>query len=165
MVYACAMKKFKLIESLYNYALVIRGVDGLVDLFFAGLLSVTSTQGLTGLVLRALSREFIEDPNDFVANWLLNFAKTLSVDAHLFIVLYLLGNGMLKVFLFFSLWFKKQWMYLPAFVFLILFIVYQGQRLLHSFSWTFFLLMLFDVFIAYMVFGNYRVVLRAKRRE
>lgn len=161
--YDLSMAKSKFLDNFYHYALAIRGFDGFLDLIFGGLIYFSSSRTLVGLLLKFLSEELLEDPHDFIANRLLGFAQSISVETRLFIALYLAANGLIKLFLALSLWFKKQWIYPAALVLLLMFIFYQTYRLSYNFSWLLLVLIIFDLFIAGMVFKKYRQGVKEKK--
>lgn len=157
------MAKVKFFNNIYYYALAIRGFDGLLDLVFGGIIYFSSSRALTALLLKFLSEELIEDPHDFMANWLLGLAQSVSLETRLFIALYLAVNGLLKLFLALSLWLKKQWVYPAALFLLAVFIAYQIYRVTYHFSWLVLILILFDVYLALMVFKKYRQTIQEKK--
>ncbi len=92
------------------------------------------------IVALLTQHEIAEDPHDVVANALRNAAAHLTTDAQVFGGIYLLGHGLVKVFLAAELLRGRRWAYLPAISFLCVFIGYQVYRL--TVHWSVFLLLL-----------------------
>ncbi len=92
-------------------------------------------QFLVDLVSWVFKEEFAEDPRDLLATYLLQSVQHLSLSTQHFAALYLLGHGIIKLWLITGLLRERLWYYPLALVVFGLFIVYQLYRFdfTHSF--------------------------------
>ncbi len=155
--------KEKNIDQLFKASLVVKAVDGFLETAGGILLLVVSPATLNSIVATLTQHELAEDPRDFLANYITHLASTLSANTLMFASAYLLVDGGLKIFLAVAVIKKKTWAYVPALVFLSVFIVYQLYRFVYSGSLVLLLLALFDVLVALLVWREY--VRSSKRRQ
>jgi uncharacterized membrane protein len=133
----------------------IKGIDGLLELV-GGLLFLTVPHDAVGRIVTVLTQhELGEDPHDLVATALRAAAGRLTADMQLFAALYLLTHGVVKVFLAVELLRGRRWSYLPAIIFLCLFISYQVYRLTVHWSVLLLFLACLDVFITVLIAREY----------
>lgn len=107
-------------------------------------------------VLWVTRDEFAEDPHDFVANFLLHTAQHLSVNTQRFAAIYLLGHGVIKLWLIVGL-LREKLGYFPVSIGVFgLFIAYQVYRFTFTHSIWLLLLTLLDVAIIALTWHEYR---------
>jgi uncharacterized membrane protein len=150
-------KRRSLLDRTFFVSLVLKGLDGAVELIAgAALLVVTPAQ--IAAVTRALTRhELREDPHDPIANALVHYTSTVSVSATLFGAIYLLAHGIVKVVLVVAVLRNRLWAYPWLIAFLVAFIGYQGYELIVHFTWGLVALTAFDIFIVVLTVREYRV--------
>jgi uncharacterized membrane protein len=85
-----------------------------------------------------------------------SYAQSFTVSTSLFLALYLLSHGIIKIILVVALLQQKLWAYPWLIVFLSIFIVYQIYRLVLSMSLGLLALTLFDIFIVGLTVIEYR---------
>lgn len=108
------------------------------------------------LVLWVTKDEFAEDPHDLVANFLLHAVQHLSVDAQNFAAIYLVGHGVIKLWLIVGLLRKRLW-YFPVSVMVFgLFIGYQIYRFTFTHSVWLLLVTALDIVIIVLTWHEYR---------
>ena len=146
----------KILKKLFDVLVILKGIDGVLELFAGAAVLFVSTGYVSSLADTLTRRELVEDPKDLIANSILNFAHSLSADAKLFIALYLILHGVIKLFLVVNLLRRKLWAYPAAMVFLGLFLAYQIDRLTYSFSIPFLALSVFDAILLVLVWHEYR---------
>ena len=156
------MFKTKIFNFYYKLALALKGLVGLLEIAGGLFLYYSSASAINNFWLKLLHEELIEDPRDAIANWLVGFFQSLSVELKFFLVLYLAVNGIIKLFLVSGLWLKKNWVYPIALVILAAFIVYQIYRLSFHFSAFILFSVIDDAFIFIMVWRDWRQVLQNK---
>jgi len=118
------------------------------------------TETIVSLMLRYGRSELLEDPRDLLANRLLDFARTFSVEAHHFFALYLLSHGVIKAVLVAGLLREKLWAYPASFAVFGAFIVYQLYRFSYTQDFMLLVLSVFDVFVIYLAWHEYRLLKR-----
>ena len=149
-------KKGTLLYRVFRISLVIKGIDGALELI-GGTLFLFVKPDTIGTVVGFLTRrELAEDPKDFLANLLVHAAKQLSVSTEIIAGIYLLAHGVIKVGLVIGLWKDVRWIYPIALVFLGVFILLELGRLFEIFSIGIFVALLFDLFILTMVWFEFQ---------
>lgn len=144
------------VDRVFRVSLWLKGADGVLELLGGLLLLVVPPDALGSLVGWLTRHELSEDPNDFIANFLLGQAANLSKSATLFGALYLISHGIVKLVLVVAVLREKLWAYPWMIAFLIVFIVYQVYRLTLTPSVWLILLTIFDAFIVVLTRIEYR---------
>lgn len=72
--------------------------------------------------------ELVEDPHDFVASYLVDWAEHFSMGTKSFYAYYLLSHGAVKLLLVVGLMKEKSWAYPVSLAVMALFIIYQLYR-------------------------------------
>lgn len=148
----------------FKTGLVLKLVDGCLEL--GGALAVWLVQPSTvdRIAHFVTDAELATDPNDFLANYVLHTAHRYSSSGtRLFVALYLLAHGIVKVAMVIALFRGRRWAYPALIVSLSLFILYQGYRMIVRPSWGLAALTLFDIAIVWLVEREYRRIRSAER--
>ena len=116
------------------------------------------TGAVTSIVQFLVQGELIEDPNDFIANSIQHYLPYFSEHSQLFAAFYLLSHGVIKIFLVVGLLRNKLWAYPSAIVVYFLFIAYQLYRFTYTHSVFLVLLTVFDLFVIWLTWHEYKVV-------
>ena len=157
------MNKIGRDERLHRYfrwAILLKGLDGLLELAGGLLLWVTSPAAIGAFVATLTQHELSTDPHDLVANWLLGATSHLTADGLAFGTVYLLAHGVVKVVLAVAVLREKHWAFPPMMAFLGVFILYQVYRVGLSHSLLLAALTAFDMVVLALVHREYRVLLR-----
>lgn len=143
---------------LFKIGVVIKGIDGALEAIAGMALCFTSTAALQNLVDVLTQGELQEDPNDFVANHLVNFFHQLSVNTEHFAAVYLMTYGFTKVGLAIGLLQGKLKAYPAALVILGLFLGYQIYRFSHNHSLGLAFVSLLDLAILVVIWRDYQMM-------
>jgi uncharacterized membrane protein len=122
---------------------------GLVALFVA-------KQHLANIVHWVFRDEFAADPHDLIATYFLHAVQNLSVGAQHFAALYLLGHGIIKLWLVIGLLREKLWYYPVALAVFGAFIVYQLYRFTDTHSAWLLVITAVDVAVIVLTWHEYR---------
>ena len=152
-----------LLDSTFNIALILKGLDGVLELVGGVLLLVVSPDTLNALARRLTQHELSQDPHDFFAKHLLHVTANLH-STQTFGAVYLLTHGLVKLIVVVGLLRREHWAYYFAFVFLGGFVIYQIYRLTYAPSAGLALLTLFDLVIIWLTWREYRKM-RSQRAE
>src|SRR5574340_269515 len=120
-----------LLDKTFNITLILKGLDGLLELVGGILLLVISPDALSHLARRLTQHELSQDPHDFFAKHLLHVTANLH-HTQTFGAFYLLTHGLVKLVIVIGLLRREHWAYYVAFVFLGGFVVYQIYRLTYA---------------------------------
>lgn len=148
--------KEKQIHLLFEIGVVIKGIDGALEVIGGVALLFTPTAALRNLVDWLTAGELQEDPTDFVANHLDRFVHQLSISTEHFAAIYLLVYGIVKVGLVIGLLRGKIWAYPTALIVLGLFLCYQIYRFSHTHSWLLGFFSLIDLAILAFIWREYK---------
>lgn len=146
----------KQIHLLFKIGVTIKGVDGALEAIAGVALFFTSTASLRNLVDWLTQGELEEDPNDFVANHLVDFFHHLSVSTEHFAAVYLLAYGLVKIGLVAGLLREKLWSYPTALTVLGLFLCYQIYRFSHNHSPGLAFVNVLDLIILAVIWRDYQ---------
>lgn len=143
------------LDRLYRIALWVKGVDGALEMV-GGLFLLFITQTTLGQLVTFLTqRELSEDPRDWIAIHLRDAVSQLPPNTKLFASMYLLGHGVIKLFLMVGLLRNLRWSYRPAIAFLLIFVGYEVYRMSLRFSLALFVVSLLDAVIVLLVWREY----------
>jgi len=142
------------LDRTFNIALILNGLDGLLELLGGVLLIVLSPVTLNRLAENLTQHELSQDPHDFIVHRLLRLTANLH-DTQTFGAVYLLTHGLVKLVIVVGLFRREHWAYYFAFVFLGGFVVYQVYRLTYAPSVGLALLTVFDIFIIWLTWREY----------
>jgi uncharacterized membrane protein len=153
------MKNFlkeKNVHLIFEISLVLKGLHAIIEIV-GGIATFFITKAfLVKTVLSFTQDELINDPHDFVANYLVHAARDFSIDAQHFIALYLLVHGVVKVFLIAGLLREKMWAYPLSLTVFGAFIVYQLVTFASTHSLWLIFLTLLDLIVIILTWHEYR---------
>jgi uncharacterized membrane protein len=150
------LEKLPLLDRVFDVSITLKGLDGVLEVLGGLLLLFLTPQRLNAIVEFLTQHELSQDPRDFLATHLLSYARNFTASTALFLALYLLSHGIIKIVLVVALLQQRLWAYPWALVFLGVFIVYQIYRLALHLSLGLLALTLFDIFIVGLTVLEYR---------
>lgn len=125
------------IQLAFRISLLLKSLFALGEII-GGMVAFFVSKGFLLRTVGVLTEgELTEDPHDLIANYLLHSAQGLSAGTQLFVALYLLSHGGIKLWLIIGLLREKLSYYPVAIVIFAVFIVYQLNRFsfTHSLWW------------------------------
>jgi uncharacterized membrane protein len=149
-------KNYSLIHKSFEIGILLKGIDGILEIIGGILLKSFSPARLDKLIVLLTQHELSEDPKDFIANHLIKWGSTLSISTQNFGALYLISHGAIKLIFVILLWKRKIWAYPLTIVFLIIFIIYQIYRYTISHSIFLIVLTIFDIIMILLTFLEYK---------
>jgi uncharacterized membrane protein len=141
----------------FQIGILLKGLDGLLELAGGGALLLTSQQAIRDAVAWLTRKELLEDPGDFVANHLSHLAVHLSIGTQHFAAAYLIVHGVVKLGLVIGLLRDVRGSYPAALAVLTAFIAYQCYRLAHQPSASLLLLTVIDVAVVLLIAREWRL--------
>jgi uncharacterized membrane protein len=152
-----------LLDKIFEGGIIIKGVTGALEFIAGLLLFFVKPAQVHDLIVAVTQKELIEDPNDFVANTLLNWTHTLGGMNFHFLIAYLWIHATVKLIAVIGILRNQMWAYPFSLITLGLLMLYQ---LYHIFfvqvSVGMILLTVFDVFILWLIWREYTTVRRIK---
>jgi len=144
------------IHLLFEVSLWLKGVFALSEVIAGVAAYFISQQFLLSIVLWVTKEEFAEDPHDLVANFLLHAVQNISISTQKFAAFYLLGHGVIKLWLIIGLLRRRLWYYPVAMVVFALFIAYQLYRYTFTYSVWLLLVTVLDIVVIALTWHEYR---------
>jgi uncharacterized membrane protein len=153
------------LDKTFKVGLVLKGLDGVLEVAGGILLLFLSPNAIQHLVRVLTAHELSEDPHDLVARYLLHTTAHLSHGTTLFGAIYLLSHGIAKVVLVALVLRDRLWAYPWLIALLLAFIAYQLYQIIAvHFSAGLTALTVFDAFLVWLTWREYRSK-RARQRE
>jgi uncharacterized membrane protein len=149
-------KPHNLLDRIFEVGIILKGLDGLIEVIGGLTLLFVTPDTINVLVASWTRGELSQDPHDFVATHLLKTAHGLTGSGLLFGALYLLSHGLVKIVLVVAVLKNKLWAYPWLIAFLVAFIFYQLYRMWYTPSLALAALTVFDVFIAWLTYLEWR---------
>jgi uncharacterized membrane protein len=148
-----------LFDKVFEYGILIKGIDGVIEALTAVALIFISPQRLQGLVVLATHRELSTDPNDFISNFLIHTSHNFTNSARLFFIVYLAIHAAVKIVSVVGLLRNKMWAYPFALISLGLLTLYQVYDIIFGAGSIFVVLLtVFDVAILALIWREYKKV-------
>jgi uncharacterized membrane protein len=144
------------LHHLFQAAVVVKGVDGVLELIGGALLFFVSPSTLHRLVAVLTQHELAEEADDWLVMALRRLAESLSMETRQFASAYLIGHGLLKVFLAVSLLRERLWAFPLALSVLTLFVAYQLHRFSRTHSTVLLALTVLDMVVMVLIWREYR---------
>ena len=157
-----ATHKNDALDKTFNATLLIKGLDGILELVGGILLLIISPDTINNWAKSLTQNELSKDPHDFIARHLLHFTGHLH-STQFFGAMYLLIHGVAKLVVVVGLYRREHWSYYVAFAFLGGFGIYQIYRLTVHFGILLFLLTIFDGVILVLTTLEFRRMRAARR--
>lgn len=147
-----------LLDKFYEIGIVIKGIDGLLELI-GGILVLTLSPTTINGITRFLTENALQnDPHNFIATHIAKAGAHLAAGHNFFAAAFLLTHGIVKVGLVTALLLNKMWAYPWALGLLGLFLIYQIYQLITAPTFGMALLSILDAIIIYLVYREWQKV-------
>lgn len=145
-------------ELLFRVGVFLKGLDGAAEIAGGIALWAVSPGSIAQVVGMLTQDEIAEDPHDFVANHLRYAASRFSVGSEHFMAIYLLGHGVVKIFVVVALLRNRLWAYPIALIVFGGFVVYQIYRFTLTGGAGLIALSVIDLVVIWFIWLEYRAV-------
>jgi uncharacterized membrane protein len=142
-------------DRFFAIGIILKGLDGVLELVGGAFLLFVPPAQIHHLAILVTQPELTDDPNDFIANHILQGASGLTDHVVFFTALYLLAHGVVKVVLVTALLLDKLWAYPWMIGVLVIFILYQFYQLSVTPSLGLVALTVFDILIVVLTWHEY----------
>ena len=145
-----------ILRKLFDIGIIIKGIDGVLEFIGGILFLIVSHDALNDLVGTLTQHELDQDPNDHIANAIVNYVAALPDGTKIFGSLYLILHGLVKIGMVWGLWRDKLMAYPISIGVISLFIVYQTYRIIFlHFSWPLLVFTVLDSIIILLIYHEW----------
>jgi uncharacterized membrane protein len=144
------------LHRLFQMAVVVKGIDGVLEFIGGVLVLFVSPTRLHRVVVGLTQHELAEESDDWLVMTLRHLAESFSVETRHFASAYLIGHGILKVFLAASLLREQLWAFPLALSVLTIFVAYQLHRFGRTHSTVLLALTVLDTLVMVLIWREYR---------
>ena len=150
------LKRGDLLDKAFVVGIVLKGLDGVLEVVGGLLLLVVSPATIDALARALTQHELSQDPHDLLATHLLHYTGTLTGSSVRFAAVYLLAHGVVKIVLVTALLRNQLWAYPWTIAFLLAFIGYQLYRMTFAPSIGLAGLTIFDAVVTWLTWREYQ---------
>lgn len=143
------------LDKVFEYGIILKGLDGLLELLAALFLLFIRPEQIQGFVAFVTHKEILEDPHDFLANFLIHSTSDIHAMTVTYAIIYLLIHATIKLVAVIGILRKQLWAYPFSLITLGGLVVYQVYSMIDSFSVGMLLLTIFDVVILWLIWREY----------
>ncbi len=142
-------------HAFFEMGIFIKGFNGIWETISGLAVLFVSKAALTGGFILLTQNELLEDPNDYLTNFLTHLAQNVSVNTKTFAAVYLIFHGVLNLFLTVQLYRKRHWAYIFTIWVVSLFVVYQIYRIFLHYSGILIVLTIIDILFIILTWHEY----------
>ena len=158
-------RKEKNIHQLFRISVLIKGTISFFEIVAGILVFFITPEVINKIVGLLINGELAEEKSGFLTINLLHLANQYSVGTEIFIAFYLLSRGLIKFLLVVALLKNKLWAYPASIGLLWLFVAYQIYQIIKAGSVFIIALTIFDFFVIYFIWKEYKIVKRNKLKS
>ena len=145
--------KEKYIFWIFEYSLLLKAINSVWEIALGTF--ILFDQSLKDTILTLTQNEIIEDPHSFFAPHIQHMILRWSHGTLLFIAIWLLAQGFIKIFLIIGMMKKKIWIYPVAMYAFFAFVFYQIYRFSHTHAPLLIVFSIFDIITILLIQHEY----------
>jgi uncharacterized membrane protein len=145
-------------DKIFEYSILIKRVGGALELLGVFRLFFIHPEQIYGFIAVVTQKELFKDTNDHIATLSLHAATSIRHGSVLFAIIYLLIHGIIKLAAVTGILRQQLWAYPFSLIALGLLMIYQLYSIYEKPSVEMILLTLFDMFISWLIWQEYRQV-------
>lgn len=146
----------RLVGVLFRVSLLFKGLFSVLEIVGGALGYVLSQHAIVGFVMALTQEELTKDPDDRVAQYLMDAVGNLSLSSQHFAALYLFSHGVVKTFLIVGLLRQRLGYYPLSILAFALFVVYQLYRFQTTHSIWLLVFTVVDIAVIALTVQEYR---------
>lgn len=150
----------RIIHDFFLFTIILKGINGVWEIALGLAFLVFGRQTLSWAAM-AVHQVFAGSSGRLAGAYLQRQAENVSPGTQYFLAVYFLFYGLVNFFLVAALFRRKHWAYPVAIVFFSLFIVYQFWRVYLHHSGLLFWVTVFDIFLVWPIYLEYKNVKKA----
>ena len=146
------------IHEVFEIGILLKGANAVIEIIFG--IVLLFTMQIADTLTAFVENQLLDDPTDFFATHVDTITRYLTPQFQLFGALYLLSHGIVKIVLVWGLLKNRLWAYPASLAVLVLFIVYQVIKYMENHPIILAALTVFDIVIIWLIWHEYRAVLK-----
>jgi uncharacterized membrane protein len=146
------------IYRFFEVAILLKGANAVLEIVGGVLALLISPSFVQSITTYFTAAELGQDPDDFIATHLRSLAEQYVAGGHVFIALYLLSHGIVKIILVIGLLKNKMWAYPASLVIFGCFTIYQAYLFSHHPTVAMAGLAVFDLVVMWFIWREWVVV-------
>jgi uncharacterized membrane protein len=147
------------IYRFFEISILLKGANAVLEIAGGLLALVVSPATVQGVTAYFTNAELGQDPDDFIASHLAQWADAYATGPHqMFIALYLLSHGIIKIVLVVALLVGATWAFPAAIGVFSAFALYQLYLLLGHYTLGMLTLTVFDLIVIAFIWREWQVV-------
>lgn len=150
-------------ELLFRIAIVLKGLDGVLEAAGGAILLVTRPDWIVHIASVLTWHWVVAHPDRAVAQHLYNSVQHISASSERFAAMYLIAHGIVKIGLVAALLKDVRWAYPTAMIVFAAFVVYQLHRFTVTHAILLIPLSLFDLVVIGLIWLEYRRTARGNQ--
>lgn len=150
------MKKSNVIHVSFDIALLLKGLNAIVEIVGGIILYFFSPEKLKEIIKLITGEELAENPNSFFMNHLAAYGQNFSISSLKFGMFYLISHGIIKIIIVLLLWREKLWAYPFSIFAFTAFVIYQTNRYFSSHSILLLVLNALDIIVIILTILEYK---------
>lgn len=146
----------KTYQSFFRVGIIIKTLIGLGEVVLGLVFAFLSYDTLRQVVFALVGGELMENPRDFIWEYIFRIFQGFSVTPQLVWAFIFLSHGIVNIFLLVELWRNKLWIYPASAVIFSGFIAYQFYKLTFAPSILLWLIIILDIAVVILIIHEYR---------
>lgn len=146
----------------FHIGLVLKGLFDAGEIISGFLMFFLTPDRMNQLIAVISKEELFEDPTDLIMNYLISVSQVYSLSAQHFTTYYLLSHGGVKLIILILLWQKKLWAYPVSCLMFLVFIIFQMQRFMSTYSFVLLFLSFLDGLMIVLTILEYKNIRNIK---
>ncbi len=143
-------------HRLFNISLFLKGLTGVFEIILGVAAAFISRDLLLYWVNLLTRRELLQDPGDVFAQYMITTAQQYSISAQLFVSVYFLIHGFVKILLIYALLKQKLWAFPVAIIVFGLFLACQIYEYIQSPQLSLVVLSVLDIIVIVLTYIEYK---------
>lgn len=152
--------KENVFEKIFKISVIWRIFYGICKFITGIILLKIVPSEILKLFYSAGSKELVEDPNDFLINFIGHYIEKISSDTLIFIAVYLIFWGLADAILSYFLYKKVLWSYPVSLSLIGIFTVYEVLRFISTYSSMILFFIIIDLIIFFIIYREFGKIKR-----
>ncbi len=146
------------VKLYFQIGVVAKGVVSFFEIVAGVVAFFIPVSAITDFVVYLAQGELVDDPNSFLATHLMSLAHQFYYTSSVFIGVYLISRGTVKLTLIIALLRDKLWAYPSALTVLGIFVTFQMYEIVKKGVFILALLTALDLIVMWFIYREYQIV-------